>query len=86
MRFWPEAVKTVFAPRACASVTFAEPTPPAAAWICAHPAVLVESLSLENVGAIQPGCAHADQDIARSQLRNRFFHQLDHLCIACVFK
>jgi hypothetical protein len=46
----------------------------------------VESLPLENVGAIQPGRADADQEIVRSQLRNRFFHQLDHVCIACVFK
>jgi hypothetical protein len=44
----------------------------------------VVSLSLENVGAIQPGCADADQDIVWSQSRNRFFHQLDHACIACV--
>jgi hypothetical protein len=37
MRFWPEAVKTIFAPSACASMTAAEPTPPAAAWISAQP-------------------------------------------------
>src|SRR5277367_259803 len=46
----------------------------------------VESLSLENVGAIQPGRADADQEIVWSQLRNRFFHQLDHVRVACVFK
>src|ERR1700719_832247 len=46
----------------------------------------VESLSLENVGAIQPGRADADKEIVWSQMRNRFFHLLDHVCIACVFK
>jgi hypothetical protein len=46
----------------------------------------VESLSLENVGAVQPGCADADEEIVWSQLRNRFVNQLDHVCIACVFK
>jgi len=46
----------------------------------------VESLPLENVGTIQPGRADAEQEIVWPQLRNRFFHQLDHVCIACVFK
>jgi hypothetical protein len=43
-------------------------------------------LTLCSFGAIQSGCADADQEIVWSQLRKRFVNQFDHVCIACVFK